>query len=124
VRASLRARQQTSVANEADMDDIVERDTVTQRKITQITPGGNFCAIFFDEENGEPWIDSIVAWAHIESPSDAQTIGSRSVIGLVADGKEIVFVDEFPNFVGYLSPESSIDVWRDRVKAAWEAREE
>lgn len=90
------------------------------RNIRQLTSAFNFSAVFFDEENGEPWVDTIVAWAVVDSPGNAS---SQTVIGLVADGKDILFVDEFPNFLGYLSAESTIDSWRDRAMDAFEQQQ-
>ena len=41
------------------------------------------------------------------------------VVGLVADGQEVIGVDEFPNFVGYLAATESLDQWRDASYEAW-----
>ncbi|HMG37062.1 MAG TPA: hypothetical protein VKM94_24240 [Blastocatellia bacterium] len=98
-------------------EDITTESTVN-RQIKQLIPAVNFCAVFFDEDNGEPWIDSVVAWALAESSIAGQP---DVVIGLVPDGRDVVFADDFPNFVGYLSPERTLDEWRDRAREAWEA---
>ena len=95
------------------------------REIKQIIPSPGYSAIFFDEEDGEPWADSLVGWALFsESTGDADGPQFRtSVIGLVADGKSVLFVDEFPNFVGYLSPEGRFEDWRVDARQAWEAQQ-
>ena len=84
------------------------------RVIKQLMLATNFGAVFVDQGESEPWVDTILAWALVSSSApDGST--SDSVVGLVADGKDVVFVDEFPNFVGYLSPDSSLDEWRKRL---------
>jgi hypothetical protein len=94
-----------------------------EREIRQIIPAPGYAAIFFDEETGEPWADALVGWALV---AESITSGGQvtKVLGLVTDGKAIVFTDEFPNFVGYLSPESGLDDWREDVRKAWEEQEE
>ena len=93
-----------------------------EREIRQIIPASGYAALFFDEDNGEAWADSLVGWALV-AESNSEPVHQRTpslVLGLVADGKAIVFADEFPNFVGYLSPEGALDDWRDEVSKAWE----
>ena len=99
-------------------------DPVFDREIRQIIPSPGYSAIFFDEEDGEPWADSLVGWAlAAESPGKSGEPQSRSVvIGLVADGKSVLFVDDFPNFVGYLSPEGRFEDWAEDARQAWEAQ--
>jgi hypothetical protein len=80
--------------------------------IKQLVLATNFGAVFVDEESGELWVDTIVAWALVANP----TAPGESVLGMVADGKEIVFADDFPNFAGYLSPDSSLDEWKRRLE--------
>ena len=87
------------------------------RQIKQLVHAVNFCAVFFDEDNGEPWIESVVGWA-LAGFAEPQT---DVVVGMVPDGKDIVFADEFPNFVGYLSPERTLDDFRGKAREAWEA---
>ncbi len=97
-------------------------DPVFDREIRQIIPAPGYSAIFFDEGDGEPWADSLVGWALVvESPGKPGEPQPRAaVMGLVADGKAVLLVDEFPNFVGYLSPEGGLDDWREDVRQAWE----
>ena len=99
-------------------------DPVFDREIRQIIPSPGYSAIFFDEEDGEPWTDSLVGWALVAEPpgKSPETPSRAAVVGLVADGKAVLFVDEFPNFVGYLSPESGFEDWRDDARLAWEAQ--
>ena len=100
-------------------------DQSFERWIRQIIPSPGYSAVFFDEEDGEPWADSLVGWALFsESTGESDEPQSRtSVIGLVADGKSVLFVDEFPNFVGYLSPEGRFEDWRVDARQAWEAQQ-
>ena len=91
--------------------------TGSRRVIRQLVLSTNFGAVFLDEDGDEPWVDTIVAWALVANESYDRTNLTEAVVGLVADGKDIVFVDEFPNFAGYLSPDSSLDEWRKRLKA-------
>ena len=99
-----------------------ETTQLKARVIKQLVLAANFGAIFLDEEGGEPWVDTVCAWALIsESPMDGSA-PTESVIGMVADGKEVVFVDEFPNFAGYLSPDDSLDQWKLRVSDEAESR--
>ena len=104
-------------------------DPVFDREIKQIIPAPGYAAIFFDEDDGEPWADSLVGWALVAevaelSGKSAEPPSRPSVIGLVADGKSVLFVDEFPNFVGYLSAEGGLDDWREEVRQAWEEQRE
>jgi hypothetical protein len=91
------------------------------RVIKQLIPTANFVAVFYDEESGEPWVDSVVLWALVSDPANGS---AQSIIGMVADEKDILFVDEFPNFIGYLSPEGSLNDWRERAQEAFEKRQE
>ena len=99
-------------------------DQVFDREIRQIIPSPGYSAIFFDEEDGEPWADSLVGWALFSESSggEGEPKSRSSVIGLVAEGKSVLFVDEFPNFLGYLSPESRFEDWREDARLAWEAQ--
>jgi hypothetical protein len=97
-----------------------DEESPSTREIRQLIPATNFVAVFFDEENGAPWVDVIVAWALV---ADSARGPFPTVMGMVADGKEIVFVDEFPNFLGYLSPEGSLDEWRERAREAFESQQ-
>ena len=101
-------------------------DPVFDREIRQIIPSPGYSAIFFDEEDGEPWADSLVGWALVaEAPGKSGEPQSRpSVVGLVADGKSVLFVDEFPNFVGYLSPEGRFEDWTEDVRLAFEQQQQ
>jgi hypothetical protein len=100
-------------------------DPVFDREIRQIIPSPGYSAIFFDEEDGEPWADTLVGWALVmEAPGKSGEPPARpAVIGLVADGKSVLFVDEFPNFVGYLSPEARFEDWTEDVRLAWEQQQ-
>ena len=97
-------------------------DPVFDREIRQIIPAPGYGVIFFDEDDGDPWAESLVGWALVaESPGASGEPQPRpSVIGLVADGKSVLLADEFPNFVGYLSPEGGLDDWREDVRKAWD----
>jgi hypothetical protein len=101
-------------------------DPVFDREIRQIIPSPGYSAIFFDEEDGEPWADSLVGWALVaeSSAKPGEPPSHPSVIGLVADGKSVLFVDEFPNFVGYLSPEGRFEDWTEDVRLAWEQQQQ
>ena len=101
-------------------------DPIFDREIRQIIPSPGYSAIFFDEEDGEPWADSLVGWALVApSPVKSGEAQSRpSVIGLVADGKSVLFVDEFPNFVGYLSPEGRFEDWAEDANQAWQEQQD
>ena len=96
-----------------------------EREIKQIIPSPGYSALFFDEEDGEPWAGTLVGWALFsESTGNPDGPQSRtSVIGLVADGKSVLFVDEFPNFVGYLSPEGRFEDWRADARQAWQEQQ-
>src|SRR6185295_209835 len=98
-------------------------DPVFDREIRQIIPSPGYSAIFFDEEDGEPWADSLVGWSLFSESSDGagESKSRSSVMGLVAEGKSVLFVYEFPNFLGYLSPESRFEDWREDARLAWEA---
>jgi len=100
-------------------------DPVFDREIRQIIPSPGYSAIFFDEEDGEPWADSLVGWALVAEAAGKsdEPRSHSSVIGLVADGKSVLFVDEFPNFVGYLSPEGRFEDWTEDVRLAWEQQQ-
>src|SRR5262249_22970208 len=102
------------------MDDQLEPSTNDARQIRELTTAVNFSAVFYDEEDGEPWVDTIVAWALV---NDSRGETSQTVVGLVADGKDILFADEFPNFIGYLSAEGSLDGWRERAREAFERQD-
>jgi hypothetical protein len=93
-----------------------------KREIRHLIQSPGYAAIFFDEETGEPWADALVGWALV---AESSTSGEQvtKVLGLVTDGKAIVFTDEFPNFVGYLSPEGGLDDWREDVRKAWEEQQ-
>ena len=100
-------------------------DPVFDREIRQIIPSPGYSAIFFDEEDGEPWADSLVGWALVADRPDksGEPQARASVVGLVADGKSVLFVDEFPNFVGYLSPEGRFEDWTEDVRLAWDQQQ-
>ncbi len=88
------------------------------REIRQLIPTSGHLAVYFDEETGEPWADPLVGWALV---GEIQNRAERpKVIGLVSEGKDVVLVDEFPNFLGYLSPEGGLDEWREDANQAWE----
>ena len=93
------------------------------REIRQIIPSPGYSAIFFDVEDGEPWVDSLVGWALFSESTDSsgEPQPRSSVMGLVVEGKSVLFVDEFPNFVAYLSPEGRFEDWREDARLAWEA---
>jgi hypothetical protein len=87
-----------------------------KRRIKQLIFATNFGAVFVDDEGGEPWVDTILAWALVSDAPGQAAESADYVVGLVADGRDIVFADDFPNFAGYLSPDSSLDDWRRRLE--------
>ena len=89
-----------------------------ERRILQIIPAAEYCVVYFDLETGEPWVDNVVCWALVEE-AGGQNPPKTKVVGLVADGTEVIGVDEFPNFVGYMMPTESLDHWRDTSYEAW-----
>ena len=96
-------------------DDLSEFD---ERRILQIIPAVGQCVVYFDLETGEPWVDDVVCWALVQE-GDAQTAARTRVVGLVVDQTDVVGVDEFPNFVGYMITTESLDNWRDLTYEAW-----
>ena len=88
------------------------------RRILQIIPAVEYCVVYFDLETGEPWVDNVVCWALVEEPG-RQNPAKTKVVGFVVDGTEVVGVDEFPNFVGYMMPTEMLDHWRDTSYEAW-----
>ena len=97
-------------------------DTALKREIRHLIHAAGYAAVFFDEETGEPWADTLVGWALV-AESSASGSEVTKVLGLVADGRTILFTDDFPNFVGYLSPESGLDDWKEDVRKAWEEQQ-
>lgn len=96
-------------------------DTPKDREIRQIIPTSGHLAVYFDEESGEPWTDALVGWALVaDTTNESGTPVRPKIIGLVSETKEIILVDEFPNFLGYMSPEGGLDDWREDAQAAWE----
>lgn len=94
-----------------------ETDGGKNRRISQIIPGSGHLAVYFDEETGEPWCDFVLGWALVEE-TDEPHVQSR-VVGLVAGEKEIVLVDEYPNFLGYMQPDGSLNDWQADAEEAW-----
>jgi len=96
-------------------------DTTKDREIRQIIPTSGHLAVYFDEETGDPWTDALVGWALVADPTNEASAAARpKLIGLVCEGREVVLVDEFPNFLGYMSPDGSLDDWREDAEGAWE----
>jgi hypothetical protein len=97
-------------------------DKALKREIRHLIHAAGYAAVFFDEETGEPWADTLVGWALV-AESSASGDDVTKVLGLVADGKTILFADDFPNFVGYLAPEGGLDDWKEDVRKAWEEQQ-
>ena len=88
------------------------------RRILQIIPSVEYSVVYFDLETGEPWADSLVCWGLVEDPGGPNPPNTK-VVGFVVDGTEVLGVDEFPNFVGYMMPVEGLDHWRDASYEAW-----
>lgn len=65
----------------------------TVREIRQIVATSGHLAVFFDEENGEPWVDQLIGWALVGDGSGA---AAARIVGVVSDGKEVVLCDDIP----------------------------
>jgi hypothetical protein len=97
--------------------------TSKDRDIRQIIPTSGHLAVYFDEETGDPWADIIIGWALVaDSAPESGTPARSKIIGLVSEGREIIPVDEFPNFLGYMSPDGSLEDWKEDAQAAWEEK--
>lgn len=93
------------------------------RDIRQIIPTSGHLAVYFDEETGNPWADVMIGWALVADPTNESGTPARPrIIGLVSEGREIILVDEFPNFLGYMSPDGSLDDWNEDAQDAWEQK--
>ena len=93
-------------------------ETQGDRRILQIIPSVEYSVVYFDLETGEPWADSLICWALVEDPRSGKPSKTK-VVGFVADATEVIGVDEFPNFVGYMMPTEGLDHWRDASDEAW-----
>ncbi len=89
-----------------------------ERRILQIIPPSEYNVVYFDLETGEPWADNVICWALVEELGGLKPPKTK-VVGMVADGAEVIGVDEFPNFVGYMISIESLDNWRDASYEAW-----
>lgn len=102
-------------------------DSPKRRDIRQVVPATGHRAVYFDEETGEPWTDPVVAWGLLVDWGNASPFGAQpltaKLVGLVPDVKEIVPVDEFPNFLGYMSPGGKLKAWKEEALRAWKERQ-
>ena len=96
---------------------ITEPESTAKREIRQIIPATGFVAVFFDEDDGEPFGETMVGWALVVESVEGSD--RTAIVGLVTENQSVVFADELPNLVGYMSPEGALDDWKDAVQEAY-----